>query len=576
MLKNSLTIPVLYWEWFGYHEWVEVNQFVNEFAPEFEKVKDRILKSKEKYSNIKDVPFKQLNPYEIATYILSVLGNEKSYLLGAKHIILKKGALKDLRKTLDNMNNLVKMSNPPQKLPNKRGTLVISGNQSGKRSNSKTSKQNSKKPSINHTRQGSNNNLTEFKRSESLKKNENSLDANLTNSQNLKKMTTLNSQINENNKINENNDVKDRRNSMKIQCHLNIVTNFKNLMGSTSQNNNINNWVNQNTQNEIKMSSNYDLFKLLNPKATSSNSSLNNSIENKPNDNEKMLEQFKKDNNIIIPKKHYFNAIKNLFDYSKIEDFGIFDYNDFIPEIIRLQSAWHAFRARKKYKIYRYVIKQICTIQRTTRGMITRKKFRKFVYCHNCILFIQRVYKSRHIMRTNAITKIQLLWKSYKSTNRLKAKIAKRRRSEMGDYVSDSSSEEGSINNQLGKQTTKKRKSLKKEFEAELLNVSVKTDRKRTIQRNETNNYNNLSSNIISLADLQNETDKNKIVEYLLLDQAIKLGNENNALNRSLLDKTGVSKNLRQCIKQVKQVDRKKRQGGKRVSSFFIIINNNM
>jgi hypothetical protein len=46
MLHQSLCIPILYWEWFGYHEWIDIDTFVKEFGDDYEKAENKIKKRK--------------------------------------------------------------------------------------------------------------------------------------------------------------------------------------------------------------------------------------------------------------------------------------------------------------------------------------------------------------------------------------------------------------------------------------------------------------------------------------------------------------------------------------------------
>ena len=87
--KNSLIIPVLFWEWFGYHEWIEVKQFITEFSEDFEKVKTLLKGHKaRKQHGHGDISFKNLLPHEIINYMLSILIVKKQYLLGNSLILM--------------------------------------------------------------------------------------------------------------------------------------------------------------------------------------------------------------------------------------------------------------------------------------------------------------------------------------------------------------------------------------------------------------------------------------------------------------------------------------------------------
>lgn len=476
MLRNSLTIPVLYWEWFGYHEWIEVNIFVKEFSSDFEKIKERILKTKSNKNKTKDISFKQLNPYEISTYILSVLGTDKQYILGTKHIILKKGTLKEIHRILDNMNEISKtVNNPSSRMPSANRSK---SNLQRKQSVTSSKQVNGRSNSIMGKDAGLNNSKTNIQARGSIS------------SSSITKP-------------------EERRRSMKVQCHLDMIDGVKQINDENGHNMLTGN-IPLGDENSFNT---YSLFKVLadNKSATPS---INNSQDNiiTSTENEITYDQFKKDNNIVVPKKQYFNIFKNLFDYSKIESFDIFDYNEYTPEINRLQTCFRAFKARKKYKIYRYAIKKIMMVQRFMRGIIIRKKFKKFLYANNCILFIQRLYRMRHDNKINSITKIQALWRGKMGQEKLHQKVEKHKRRENGenDEYNDSSFDE--LDNYMRANSIFKNKT-KRDFESELLNVSIKTDRRKSQSL--------LYVPVMSIAELEAETDKNKIVQCLMNDNSM-------------------------------------------------------
>ena len=99
-----------------------------------------------------------------------------------------------------------------------------------------------------------------------------------------------------------------------------------------------------------------------------------------------------------------------------------------IRQIIRLQTFIRGFLGRKKYKYFDFLINQIVYIQKIFRGYITRKKFAKFMDCYKKIVLIQRVYHKRYKkMIVNAI-KIQINWKRFKQFQKLKDKLAQKKR----------------------------------------------------------------------------------------------------------------------------------------------------
>ncbi len=167
LLRNGLVIPVLYWEWFGFHQWIDVELFVNEFSERFQKLQANILKYpntlnskrnikknssnylKEDMSPLKNlkkenIDLKKLNTFESANYILSVLCSSKSYIIGSHYILFKKDALNKARDLLsyvlrvqetENLNMLMGENN--QKNIRKLSTNKLDGNSKKKEGNSR-------------------------------------------------------------------------------------------------------------------------------------------------------------------------------------------------------------------------------------------------------------------------------------------------------------------------------------------------------------------------------------------------------------------------------------------------------
>ena len=109
-IKNGLVYPILLWKWYGFKEWISVDNFVNEFSKDFEKIKNRILMtnnlnpSKKKFTDNLLIKFNTFqNNKSIAKFILESLISDGFYLLGDKYIFLKSGTLKKIRKILNSM-----------------------------------------------------------------------------------------------------------------------------------------------------------------------------------------------------------------------------------------------------------------------------------------------------------------------------------------------------------------------------------------------------------------------------------------------------------------------------------------
>ena len=116
MLKNSLCIPVLYWHWFGYHEWIDIDTFLSEFEDDYRKIEDK-QKEKEKSNlekfgnpeeieelkNRNDTNFKEMRPYDKVNIILNNILLGRDCVIGKNKILFKSGTLLNLRKKFDKL-----------------------------------------------------------------------------------------------------------------------------------------------------------------------------------------------------------------------------------------------------------------------------------------------------------------------------------------------------------------------------------------------------------------------------------------------------------------------------------------
>jgi hypothetical protein len=601
-LRNSLTIPVLYWEWFGYHEWVEINKFIKEFGSDFEKIKENILKQKNKYqkqnpSSNKLPPayaaasLSELNPYDMATYILSVLGNNSQYILGSKHVILKKGTLKELRKLVDRMLNIAEKK---ESFPQKRGTTPITNSivkeirKTSGRASSLTRPTNSdlnsniinyQNPSQKNSivnRMSAKNSLKSLVSKDSIKSINSNTSKNVINRRSSADSKLPSQKILENNENNAyssngsnntlnklekvNKNLPLRRASMKVQCHLNLIEDIKMVANHTTSTNltiesfnlnKINEEKNPHGNNNVQGASNYKkspllLFKLLNKQQHGgSDSSFDEDYQNDDylpsTENEKNFEKYQKENNIVVPKNIHFNDFKSLLNYSQksFTHFEIFDYKDYTSDIVKIQNSFRAYRARKRYKIFRYIIRKIINVQKFIRGIVIRKKFKKFKYFNKCITFIQRLYKKRFDRRYKAVVKIQSAWRSKKG---YEIGMEKKRNYYMQDL------EENKIFENVP-------------YEAELLNISVKSD----LHKLSSFVKKTVNSSILSLEDLGKEKDKDKIINHLLMEE---LGrNRDPNLNSIRYDKSGISNKLRMTVRE-QQMGTSRRKSQNKVGLF--------
>lgn len=108
LLKNSLVMPILYWEWFGFHDWMDINEFNDIFFGSFVKImlyNDKLNKGKLIF-NISDI--EKYNKYEKASSVLESFVKTGNYIIGKTKILLKKNNLEGLvnimNMTIRNLN----------------------------------------------------------------------------------------------------------------------------------------------------------------------------------------------------------------------------------------------------------------------------------------------------------------------------------------------------------------------------------------------------------------------------------------------------------------------------------------
>ena len=374
LCRNSLLLPILYWEWFGYHEWIAVEAFVKEYSSDFEILKDKIFKNKGTKSKIKDINFKDLNPYEVATFILSILVGDKQYIIGAHNIILRRGVLKEIRKILENLHEIHKI--------NRRSSVTKQPISKGNNPSilKKGSLKNTEKNLVTSNSKPTNNNLNnESKvvlRSQSIGGQNSSSNVNV----NIKPITRGSIIM-----------PAQRKKSLKIHCNYDV-------MDEAIKKNN-----EEKEGYELKETQpkNYNLYKML--VLESPNTILNNSIDNQSTNknavnnetkSEKenlIFEEYIKKNNIIVATNmNTFNVFKKVL-VSEVDNFELFDYSEYNPQVSKIQACFKAYQARRKYKIYRYVVRKLIMTQKYIRGWIIRMKFDRYKRVTNCVTKIQTV-----------------------------------------------------------------------------------------------------------------------------------------------------------------------------------------
>ena len=351
LCKHSLLMPVLYWEWFGYHEWISIDDFVDQFGVDFENIKDKLLLlAKAPKGRTKSaVSFNQLKKDEICLFILTILLGEKQFLLGQNYILLKKGFLKDIRKILDNLAEIHKINRKTASI--ERRESKIDKKEDSKEIKSRKSVSNAKEEV---SKKGIKSQMSLIKKKDSAQGIEPLNDIQ-------KNVPLL------------------KKNSLKILCHYKII-NEKNDKGSREQ------------------PYYYNLFKFLvlpSPETILNNSidGMNNVNEIKPKEDMKVVDDYINNNNVIVVNNlNTFNAFKNVLKADS-NNYELFDYSDYIFEISKIQSCYRAFRARKRYKIFRYVIRKIILMQRYIRAWVIRSKLKRYISVTKKVTKIQKVLK---------------------------------------------------------------------------------------------------------------------------------------------------------------------------------------
>ena len=182
-----------------------------------------------------------------------------------------------------------------------------------------------------------------------------------------------------------------RKQSLKIHCHYELIEATKKANDDKEKEN-----------NEIKASQpkNYNLYRLLT--LQSPNAILNNSVEmpnkkateeTKSEKENVVFEEYIKKNNIIVATNmNTFNVFKKVL-VSENQNYELFDYSDYTIQVCKVQACYKAYQARRKYKIYRYVVRKLIMLQKYVRGWIIRMKFDRYKRVTTCVSRIQTVFK---------------------------------------------------------------------------------------------------------------------------------------------------------------------------------------
>ena len=409
MIKNSFIFPILFWNWYGFKEWINIDEFINEYSIDFEKVKNRIIQinnmdpTRKKFESNIILDFNQLPKEEVAKCTLSILSKEGDFYIGKEFILLKQGALERMRKYLNSMiDTAEKMGqNLKEKL--------------------KFQKKVKEKESFIKGRKSFGNN---YEKNEQKMKNSG-----------IQRNTTLN---NTKGNITKNDDIKlnfeplpdkkdfqplnednSRIHLLKEQCLLNIILDGK--------------IINEVEKQKLMKSKSFNLYYLISHRDKVM-AGLENDIKDDIDLEELQINFDKKD---IISNIEDSSTIrtKRSLDKSRSKSSRLHKYSKHINSIIKIQSQVRRLISRQKYIILKYINSEIILIEKIIRGHITRVKYRKFLDCLRKIKKIQRLYHRRHKLKVICVTRIQEFWIKRLKLRKIKEKISSRKRAEAkGEY----------------------------------------------------------------------------------------------------------------------------------------------
>ena len=588
MLKKSLCIPVLYWNWFGYHEWIDIDVFLSEFEDDYikimekqkEKEKEKQLEKKsldetppqslDKKEKEENVDFKDMKPFDKTNIILNNIFLGRDCVVGKNTILFKTGSILRLRKK---MNKLLGYHGKNKEIPHKTKLIPLLQNYS-------TSNQDSR----------------------------NALSPN---NHSLKTQCDLVY-------------IQSKKDSIDIKEPLPIKKTQKKSQKKDNAKNDKSN-IDLNNKKEIELielgeddiTKKYNMFNIMN-KSRNNKTILNESISSNDEDdidpylnnkdklNDKELVAFRKKNNIIIPSKNSFELVNSLFNYNKNTNFKIFDYSRVIPEILTIQCGFRCYQARQKHLLLKYLISRITMIQKTERGNITRKKYHRLKKCLELIIRIQSNFRKKLYFVVKKVILIQNWVRKFIAERKYERKKKRKENSLINpdeEYYDSTDEEEVKqvlirkkkrerekkkenqrkmIENERKKKITEegkinkekemRRKKLKEK--QKLLSMNMKdrikdnknkanmfysyfsdldgdTEKDKSTITNKNKKYNipSKKSKKNDIYDIEKERDVNKIIPALLLDKNLLKDNE--SMNRLLANENGVKKDIRYKLLQL-------------------------
>ena len=595
MLKNSLCIPILYWHWFGYHEWIDIDVFLSEFEDDYIKIMEKQKeKEKEKQqeknngneesiqnTNKKEenVDFKNMKPFDKANIILNNISLGRNSVVGKNTILFKTGSILKLRRKINKLLIFYGIESQKSKEKKTKLTSLLE--------NYPTSTQTSQK---NFFPKHSLKNQCDLVYIQ--KKKDNNMDMN-----NIEPKEIL--------PINKGQKKPKKKDNNKIEKPILERNNKKDIelieLG------------------EDDLTKKYTMFNIMD-KSRNNKTNLNESLSsndeedfdpflnNKDKLNDKELAAFRKKNNIIIPSKTNFELVNSLFNYNKNTNFRIFDYSKVLPEILMIQCAYRCYQARQKHLLLKYLISRITMIQKTERGNITRKKYHRLKKCLELIIRLQSNFRKKLYFVVKRVITIQNCVRKFLAQRKYERKKKRKENSLINpdeEYFDSSDEEEVKkvlirkkkrererkkenqrkmIENERKKKISEeakiykekeiRRKKLKEKQKQLSMNMKEKIkDNKNKANMfysyfgdiNEDNENNNNSAinknkskkyNIPTkktkkddIYEIEKEQDINKIIPALLLDKNLLKDNE--SMNRLLANENGVKKDIRYKLLQL-------------------------
>ena len=414
MVKNSFIFPVLFWNWYGFKEWILIDEFIKEYCLDFEKVKNGIIQinnldpDRKKFETNNLLDFNQLPKEEVAKCTLTILAKEGDFLIGKEYILMKQGTLHRMRLYLNGMIDTAEEMNKHLK----EKILIKKNEEQNNKKNVKRRKSTMIMPSKLEEKMKINlgnldkrkNNRRYSKENILIIKNEingNKIDYEKIILPEKKKFIPLEEDIS-------------RINLLKEQCIINIISKGKIIKAEEKE--------------KIMKNKSFNLYYLISHR-------------------EKVLEGLENDIkddidleilNIDTKEKDSINDLSNIktklsIDKKNSKSFKVNEYT--LNQIIKIQSHIRRIISKNKYIILKYIYSQIILIQKFIRGHLTRIKFKKFLDCLEKIKLIQRIYHKRHTIKIKCATIIQEFWIKRLKLKKLKEKIiAKKRAESKGEY----------------------------------------------------------------------------------------------------------------------------------------------